>query len=101
MAINTITILETSVRHLFPDRSLEQVLGELLLERAQKNLIKYQVMVRQFAAKYGQGFETFRQHVLNEEPEFEVEQDYFDWELAITGIVNMEEEIARLKEVPF
>lgn len=29
---------------LFPNQSLEQVLAELLLERAQKNLIKYQVM---------------------------------------------------------
>jgi len=27
---------------------------------------------------------------------FEVEQDYFDWELAVTGISDMQREIQRL-----
>jgi uncharacterized small protein (DUF1192 family) len=26
-----------------------------------------------------------------------MEQDYFDWELAVTGIADMQEEIKRLK----
>jgi len=75
------------------------VLVELLLERAQRNLIKYKAMARRFEAKYGQDFETFRQMILNSEPSFEMEQDYFDWELAVTGIADMEEEIERLKSL--
>ena len=47
-------------------------------------------MARQFKAKYGQDFETFRHKVLRSEPTFEVEQDYFDWEMAVTGIADME-----------
>jgi len=77
--------------------SLDQVLAKLLLERAQKNLIKYRTMARQFKAKYDQDFETFRHKVLHSEPTFEVEQDYFDWEMAVTGITDMEKEIQRLK----
>jgi hypothetical protein len=33
------------------------------------------------------------------EPPFEMEQDYFDWELAVTGIADMEEEIERLRGI--
>lgn len=89
-------MVQASARRLFPDRSLDQVLAELLLERAQKNLIRYRTMVREFETQYGQDFQTFRQMVLHSEPAFKVEQDYFDWEMAVTGIADMEEEIRRL-----
>ncbi len=97
MGISTTTILETSARHLFPNQSLDQVLAELLLERAQKNLLKYQVMARQLAAKYEQNFDAFREIILNSEPDFEMEQDYYDWEMAVTGIADMQQEIERLR----
>ena len=97
MSISTTPLLEASARRLFPNRSLDDVLTELLLERAQKNLIKYQSLARQFETKYGRDFETFRQFVLHAEASFETEQDYFDWEMAVTGIADMTEEIERLK----
>jgi tRNA U34 5-carboxymethylaminomethyl modifying GTPase MnmE/TrmE len=95
-AIST-AALQASAQRLFPDRSLDQVIAELLLERAQKNLIKYQVAARQFEGKYERPFDAFRQEILSTEPSFEVEQDYFDWELAVTGISDMQREIQRLK----
>jgi len=97
MDVSTATMVKVSARRLFPDLSLDQVLAKLLLERAQKNLIKYRTMARQFKAKYGQDFETFRHKVLHSEPTFQVEQDYFDWEMAVTGVTDMEEEIRHLK----
>jgi hypothetical protein len=96
MSASTTTILETSARRLFPDLSLNQVWTELLLDRARKNLIKYQTLARQFETRYGQSFPAFRQWVLSSEPSPEVEQDYFDWELAVTGMRDMEREIKRL-----
>ena len=77
-----------------------QVSEDLLLEQAQNNLIKYETMIRQFEAKYGQNFETFRRNVLSSDPSFEVEQDYFDWELAVTGLTDVEEEIKHLLDLP-
>ena len=97
MSISATPPLEASARRLFPNRSLDDVLSELLLERAQKNLIKYQSMAREFETKYGQDFESFRQKVLRAEVSFESEQDYFDWEMAVTGITDMMEEIEHLK----
>lgn len=94
--MNANIILETSARRLFPDLSVDQVFAELLLERTRKNLIKYQTLARRFETKYKQSFPAFRQWILSSEPPSEVEQDYFDWELAVTGIGDMEQEIERL-----
>jgi hypothetical protein len=91
--------VEASTKRLFPDLSVEQVLAELLPERAQKNLVKYQTMARQFEVKYKRDFAAFRAQVLSSRPASEVEQDYFDWELAVTGVADMTEEIQRLKSL--
>jgi hypothetical protein len=93
------TALEGSVQRLFPKLDPDEVLAELLLERARKNLIKYRTMARDFEAKYSVDFETFRQRILDSDPAFEVEQDYFDWEMAVTGIDDMQEEIVRLQSL--
>lgn len=89
--------IESSARRLFPNLPPEQAIVELLLERAQKNLIKYQTMARGFKKKYAQDFASFRKEILTSQPDSTIEQDYFDWELAITGIADMQEEIKRLK----
>ena len=89
--------IESSARRLFPNLTPEQAIAELLLERAQKNLIRYQTMARQFKAKYKVDFESFRQKMLSTKPNSATEQDYFDWELAMTGIEDMQAEIKRLR----
>ena len=89
--------IESSARRLFPNLQPEQAIIELLLERAQKNLIKYQSATREFSAKYAEDFETFRKRILISKPDSATEQDYFDWELAVTGAADMQEEIKRLK----
>ncbi len=99
MSVNMTADLETTAKRLFPDKTLEQAFAQLLLERAQKNLIKYRSVSRQFEAKYKEPFENFRQKVLNSEPDFAVEQDYFDWELAVTGVSDMKKEIERLQDL--
>ena len=91
--------LSSSAQRLFPTVPLETVLAQLLLEHAQKNLIRYQSMVHQFEAKYGQKFDSFRQQILATSPDFATEQDYFDWEMAITAAADMTAEIVRLKAI--
>ena len=93
--------IEASARRMFPAMSPEQAITELLLERAQKNLIKYQAISHQFQAKYSLDFESFRKQILSTYSSSEREQDYFDWELAITGISDMETEIKHLKNASY
>ncbi len=99
MTASTMTLLQDSAQRLFPQLDLDQVLAQLLLERAQKNLIKYRTGMRNFERKYEVDFVAFRERVLAEQPSFEVEQDYFDWELAVTAVMDMEDEIKRLRRV--
>jgi len=89
--------IESSAKRLFPNLTPEQAIVELLLERAQRNLIKYQSMAREFQKKYEGEFASFRKTILASKPDSVTEQDYFDWELAVTGIADMQEEIKRLK----
>ena len=70
---------------------------ELLIERAQKNLIKYQTTAREFETKYAQTFEFFRKKILSSKTDSATEQDYFDWELAVTGVADMKNENKRRK----
>ncbi len=95
----TYSTIEASAHRLFPNLSLDQVMAELLLERAQKNLIKYQTVLRQFEAKYPQGFDAVRDSVTHEAAPADIEQDCFDWELAVAGLGDMTEELEHLKSL--
>jgi hypothetical protein len=96
MSANT-TVLRQSVERLMPSRSFEESLAKLLLVQARRNLLKYQMMDRRFRKKYQKTFEQFRAERLDSHMPFKVEQDYFDWELAVTGLDEMKEEIKRLE----
>jgi len=91
------TIVQTSVQHLFPTLSLEQAFAELLLERARKNLIHYRAAAQRLGLKHQQAFVEFQKQIISDTPTFETEQDYFDWEMAVTGIADMEKEIQQLQ----
>jgi len=71
-------------------------MASLLLERAQRNSIKYQAQVKYFETKYNRTFTEFRHLILESDPEPEQEQDYFDWELATTAVEDMRQEIENL-----
>ncbi len=51
--------------------------------------LRYESLAEGYETKYRCKFEEFRQLVLSGEPSEEQEKDYFDWELAVTGIEDM------------
>lgn len=99
MVVNTEVIVTESAKRLFPGLSKDEVLASLLYERAQRNLIKYQSQARHYETKYQIPFDELRRLVVEGEPGEEQEQDYFDWELAVTGIDDMKLELDRLSEL--
>ncbi len=99
MVLNPEVIVTESAKRLFPGLSKDEVLASLLFERAQRNLIKYQSQTRSYETKYQLPFDEFRQLVVEGEPGEELEQDYFDWELAVTGVEDMKIELDRLSEL--
>lgn len=99
MILNAEAIVAGSAKRLFPGLSKDEVLVSLLFERAQRNLIKYQTQARQYQTKYQRSFEDFRRLIVEGDPGEEQQQDYFDWELAVTGAQDMRLETERLSKL--
>lgn len=98
MIPNAQAVVADSAKRFFPGLSKDEALASLLLERAQRNLIKYQSQARQYETKYQLPFDEFRQLIVESEPGEVEDQDYFDWELAVTGIEDMRLEFDPLSE---
>ncbi|NIO72113.1 MAG: hypothetical protein GTN71_24580 [Anaerolineae bacterium] len=91
-------VLESSLERLEPTGDYNQSLAKVLLAHARRNLVKYDLMIKNFEKKYGMSFTEFSDSDLMKEPVFEVEQDFFDWDMAVTGLEDMRQEIQLLVE---
>ena len=98
--INMLAIEDSGLQHtlqlLEPGTDPEEAIINLFLEKARRNYFKYQIIDRQLRRKYKMSFDEFSRSKLMEEPSFEVEQDFFDWDMAITGISDMKTEIEKI-----
>lgn len=90
-------VLESSLERLEPTGDYNQSLAKVLLAHARRNLAKYDLMTKNFEKKYGMSFAEFSNSDLMKEPAFEVEQDFFDWDMAVTGLEDMHQEIQLLE----
>lgn len=95
--LNSEKVLRSTLKRLEPGKDFTVSFARLLYERAERNLRKYRIMARNFQKKYAMAFEEFRNSDIAKKTDFKTEQDYCDWEMAITGIEEVEEEIKRLK----
>lgn len=57
---------------------------------------KYDLIKRRFERKYQMDFFSFKNSDLMKTPSWETEEDYFNWELAVTKLEELREEIERL-----
>jgi hypothetical protein len=99
--MNVAKVLESSLERLEPTGDYNQSLAKVLLAHARRNLAKYNLMIKNFEKKYGMSFAEFSDSDLMKEPAFEVEQDFFDWDMAITGLEDMRQEIQLLEALTF
>lgn len=88
-SVTDATLLEVLAK-LEPGEDLDESLRKLLLERARNKLLKYRLMDQGFQKEYGQDFFSFKGSGNMARSSFKVEQDYCDWELAVTMIEELE-----------
>jgi len=81
-----------------PDEDLDGSLRKLLTKKVRTDLIKYRLIDQRFRKEYGMDFSAFKASELMKKPVFKVEQNYFDWEMAITMIEDLEETLKVLQE---
>jgi len=81
-----------------PAASDEVSIRQILANEIRRRLNRYELIDRRFRHKYEMRFEEFRGRGVVEEQgySFEIEADYCDWEMAVTGIVTLREQLAAL-----
>jgi hypothetical protein len=92
-------VLQSSLERLEPTGDYNKSLAKVLLTHARRNLAKYDLMIKNLEKKYGMSFAEFSDSGLMKEPAFEIEQDFFDWDMAVTGLEDMRQEIQLLRAI--
>ena len=89
----------TLINRLEPGDSLDAKLEHLLENELLRRLARYELVNSQLTRKYSLSFEDFRRNRLVEQKgyTFEVESDFWDWELALDGMATAQEMLASLK----
>jgi hypothetical protein len=96
--MTTAKVLESILERIEPTGDYNRSLAKVLLAHARRKFAKYHLMNENFKKKYGMSFSEFARSEWMQEPSFEVEQDFFDWDMSITGMEDMEEDIKLLEE---
>ncbi len=86
------------IKKLTSKDGVDEGIKSLLIEKARRELLKYDSIVKDFEKKYNMNFKQFGNSELMKEPSFEIEQDYFDWEMAVTVIEDVKEELEKLEK---
>jgi hypothetical protein len=69
----------------------------MLRNEIQRKIKKHMLMIKHFERKYNMDFETFEENRVTKEMPYEIERDYFEWDMAITLIEDLKEELDQLE----
>lgn len=86
-----------SIEKIEPERSLNRSILRLLEKEVVKRITKYRLMIHVFEKKHGINFDEFEGRIKDSKPAFSEEQDYYDWDLAITAKEDMEQELKKVR----
>jgi len=91
--------LTAGVAQLDPSGDINKGIARLLLFKERRNLTKYELMRRNFERKYECNFVIFKEKAAEGKLNYKEEQDFFDWDMAITGTSDIKEKIDCLEEL--
>ena len=86
-----------SIGKIEPERSLDRSILRLLESEIIKRITKYHLMIHRFEKKYGIIFDEFEKSIRESKPAFAEEQDYYDWDMAITAEEDMGQELKKVR----
>jgi hypothetical protein len=87
------------ISRLEPEHDTNSALEHLLENELIRRLNRYQFTNKNLSRKYGMPFSEFKDRRVVEQQaySFEVESDFWDWEMALDGIETVESMLAELK----
>ena len=78
--------------------TLEESLKEILRNDIQRKIKKHMLMIKHFERKYNADFGTFEENQVTKETPYEIERDYFEWDMAITLTEDLKKELVQLED---
>ncbi|MCR4406789.1 MAG: hypothetical protein NUW24_07685 [Anaerolineae bacterium] len=87
-------------RKLAPAKTADASVRQILINEIRRRLNRYDLIDRQFRRKYGMTFQEFCEHDVVKEKGYswEVESDFCDWEMAVTGIESLMSSLSELEK---
>ncbi len=73
-------------------RDIVDAIKELINRELKRKKNKYIFMVKNFEKKYNMKFESFEKVYKDREMNYEIEKDYFDWDMAVTVLEDKDYE---------
>jgi len=64
-------------------------INSLINNEIRRKINKYEYLIRNYEQKYKMKFEAFEKEYLNNNNHTGIEQDYFDWDMAITVLEDI------------
>lgn len=95
MKINS--ILEEGIKHIYPDITLEESIKKIVQSEIKRKLLSFELIDIQYKKNYEMEFEDFFKNIIKDKtPSFDEEQDYFNWEMAITALKELRQDLNKL-----
>ena len=80
-----------------PEHSLDRSIFKLLEKEVVRKITKYRFIIHGFEKKYRTTFDKFEMRIRQSKPAFSEEQDYYDWDMAVTALEDMEQELQKVR----
>jgi len=74
-----------------------EAIKELITRELIRKKNKYTFMVNNFEKKYHMEFKDFEKAHKDQKMDYELEKDYFDWDMAVTVLEDIEEEMKEME----
>ncbi len=91
------TDILNTIERIEPERSTDRSILRLLEKEVIKRITKYQLMIHRYEKKYGMVFNKFEMKIKNSTPPYTKEQDYYDWDMAMTAKEDLEQDLQKVR----
>lgn len=91
--------LIAGVTKIDPSGDINKGIAKLLFLKEHRDLVKYELMSRNFERKYESDFASFKKKAVKSDLGYKEEQDFFDWDMAVTGAADIKEKIGYLERL--
>ena len=73
---------------------------DLVKQKLLRKKNKYSFMLKSFVKKHGMKFKDFEKKIKNKAIDYETEKDYLDWDMAITVLEDVKDELKGIRRSP-